>query len=491
MLPGVDQPSPRRHAHVAIERDAGRSASEIPLEGLRRLIAATGKWLVAAALVGALIGGLLMWLQPIRYDAVATLMVSQPKFSADAKPINVSTFRALLETNTLASSAINQFHLDAPPHRMRPDDFLRDTLILEEVRNTNLIRVRARMRDPKIAADLANYVAREAIKLNEQIDQQESMDFRAQLQSQLDAATKRLRAAEAQLLDFRKRSQVDLAKRDADAALDQRGELLRLTLDIEAERARLASAEKEIQHQSRLLPAPRLVESEAALRALPIDSGVPPARTPLKPQPQPETKQPNTDVDKPTARERRQTDERRDIVPNQRTNKETRPEQPLPTDDRARQIDDEDKRLAAGAGLDLSNPFINPVYQVLDYQIALSRTKLAGLERRRRELVGALGLGGKELSSLAALYPQEIQLRRLETEHELAQTVYSEIAVQYERARLQVASVSARLQLIDAAIEPNAPLPRHRALGVVVGALAGLAIGLIVLATRQFLLLAS
>jgi uncharacterized protein involved in exopolysaccharide biosynthesis len=121
---------------------------------------------------------------------------------------------------------------------------------------------------------------------------------------------------------------------------------------------------------------------------------------------------------------------------------------------------------------------------VLDYQIALSRTKLAALERRRRELGGALRLGSEELASLAARHPQAIQLRRLETERELAQTVY---AVQSERARLQDASASARLRLIDNAIEPTAPLPRHRALGVIIGALAAFAIALIVLATRQFL----
>ncbi|NUR53737.1 MAG: hypothetical protein HOQ29_04765 [Acidobacteria bacterium] len=490
MLPTIDQPTPRRQTGGR-EQPSGRASPEIPLESLRRLIATTGKRLLAATIIGAVIGGLLMFLQPIRYDAVATLMVSQPKFSPDAKPINVATFRALLETNALASSAISQFHLDAPPYRMKPDDFLKDTLILEELRNANLIRVRARMADPKVAADLANFVALEAIELNEQIDQQDSVDFRGQLQSQLDAATKRLRAAEGQLLDFRKRSQLDLVKRDADSALAERGELLRLTVDIEAEKARLASAEKEIQRQERMLPVPRLVDAEAALRALPVEPLGRPVRPAAPGVPPAEIEENTTTVDSTSSHDRRpdaaRTGDRNKAAKDERQ----APVTPPAADERAREADQQEQRVNAGAGLDLSNPFINPVYQVLDYQIALSRTKLAALERRRRELVGAQALGGKELTSLAALYPQEIQLRRLETEHELAQTVYAEIAVQYERARLQVASVSARLQLIDKAIQPTVPLPRHRLLGAIIGAIAGFAVALVVLATRQFLVLAA
>ena len=487
MLPTIDQPTPRRQTGGR-EQPSGRASPEIPLESLRRLIATTGKRLLAATIIGAVIGGLLMFLQPIRYDAVATLMVSQPKFSPDAKPINVATFRALLETNALASSAISQFHLDAPPYRMKPDDFLKDTLILEELRNANLIRVRARMADPKVAADLANFVALEAIELNEQIDQQDSVDFRGQLQSQLDAATKRLRAAEGQLLDFRKRSQLDLVKRDADSALAERGELLRLTVDIEAEKARLASAEKEIQRQERMLPVPRLVAAEAALRALPVE----PLGRPVRPAvPPTEIEETTTTVDSASSHDRRPDAARPGDRNKAAKDERQAPVTPPAADERAREADQQEQRVNAGAGLDLSNPFINPVYQVLDYQIALSRTKLAALERRRRELVGAQALGGKELTSLAALYPQEIQLRRLETEHELAQTVYAEIAVQYERARLQVASVSARLQLIDKAIQPTVPLPRHRLLGAIIGAIAGFAVALVVLATRQFLVLAA
>jgi uncharacterized protein involved in exopolysaccharide biosynthesis len=116
------------------------------------------------------------------------------------------------------------------------------------------------------------------------------------------------------------------------------------------------------------------------------------------------------------------------------------------------------------AGLDLTNPYTNPVYQVLQYQISLSRTRLAALEARRQQLVGVQGLGGRELSSLGSLYPKEVEQQRLENEFDLTKSVYSEVSLAYERARLQGAGMSARLQLIDPALPSNQPLPRHRLL---------------------------
>jgi uncharacterized protein involved in exopolysaccharide biosynthesis len=63
------------------------------------------------------------------------------------------------------------------------------------------------------------------------------------------------------------------------------------------------------------------------------------------------------------------------------------------------------------------------------------------------------------LTSLGSLYPKEIQLQRLETEFDLTKSVYSEVSLAYERARLQGAGMSARLQLIDPALPSNQPLP--------------------------------
>jgi hypothetical protein len=432
-----------------------RVLEEAELSGSQlAVIRQKGAWLLVASVMGAVAGAVIGLMQPTVYEAVATLMVAQPKFSVDAKPISVSNFRALLQTNTLAIAEIKRFGLDTPPYNMTPGSFQRDALIIEEVRNTNFIRARARLTDKKKVADLANFLASEAVVFNERIDVQESAYYRSQLKTQVDDASARLRVSEGRLLAFRKTAQLDLVKRDADSALDERGELLRLTMDIESEKARLATAEQEIKRQDRILSVPRNTGADAALRATAAEiaereaaAAPPAAREP---------------AGKTDAKSDSREGERPPTSPDER-----RPPRP-PTAD-----------VADGAHLDSTNPFINPVYQVLDYQIALGRTRLAGLERRRTELMTVLHLGGKELEALSRLYPQQIELRRLEAEHEITSTLYSEVTQQYERARLQMASNSARLQVVDIAVEPDGPLPRHRGLYTLLGLVLGVAVGML------------
>jgi len=419
--------------------DAPPRTLQIPLELAFRVIRRAGIVVLVAALVGGVSGFALASMNPPLYESIATLIVTRPP--TDTRPAPVPAFRALLETNTLARAAIVQFHLDKPPYQMDPADFRAGTMQLEEVRNTNFIRVHARLPNPDTAAQLADFIANRAIALSEDINNQQLIEYRGQLKDMVGDATKRMKDAEHQLLEFRKTAQIDVTKKDADAALGQRGQLLALTVDIESEKARLKRAELEINGQQPYLSAPRQVGAEAALRT-------------LNPRP-PDSFKTAPGVVGAAEKEKE---------------KETEPDKGP----------DKDKEKAAGgapvmdwdrpgadpdqAGLDLTNPYSNPVYQVLQYQISLSRTRLASLEARRQQLVKVEGLGGRELTSLGSLYPKEIQLQRLETEFDLTKSVYSEVSLAYERARLQGAGLSARLQLIDPAIPSNQPLPRRRLL---------------------------
>jgi succinoglycan biosynthesis transport protein ExoP len=127
-----------------------------------------------------------------------------------------------------------------------------------------------------------------------------------------------------------------------------------------------------------------------------------------------------------------------------------------------RGIQEGEKDSAAAPGMQLRsesiNPFINPVYEILDEQIAVSRTKLAGLEKQQTHLVGVLRLGAPEMVQLTQLYGKETQLARLETEFDLAKKVYVEVATRYEQARLQVASRTPQLQVLDEALPADRPV---------------------------------
>ncbi len=107
---------------------------------------------------------------------------------------------------------------------------------------------------------------------------------------------------------------------------------------------------------------------------------------------------------------------------------------------------------------DVINPFANPVYEVLQQQLSASRTRLSGLEKQRAEIIRATDVGQAGANKLKELYTKEAETERLQTELALSKQVYLDVSNRYEQARIQVASRSAQLQMIDQAVPPTIPI---------------------------------
>jgi len=228
--------------------------------------------LAAGAVIGALLGFAAARSRPVRYEGVTTLLVIPSTSSLPGTQINLATFRAITENASLASQVIAEFGLSGPPNDFTPQQFLQDAVTIEDVRGTNLVRVKVRLPEPEPAAGASRSLARRAITLTQQITQEEGSAAQSQLRKHLDDASVRLGNAERALLEFQQRAQVDLLKEDTDALLNERGGLLRLTLDIETEKARLSVAEQEIKRQDRVLPSARSVGAEEALRRVQLQA---------------------------------------------------------------------------------------------------------------------------------------------------------------------------------------------------------------------------
>jgi len=373
---------------------------ELDLGWYFRAILTRWQLLLAGALLGASIGFAAAHFRPVLYEATTTLLVVPPSLrTAGVVPsaVNPGTFRAILENASLASQVIRETGADQPPHNLTPHRFLERALVVEDIRGTNVVRLRVKLRDPKLAADATNRLALKAIALTRQLNQQEGSSVQDQLKNHLDDAAARMANAEVQLLSYRRTAQVELLEADTQAMLEERKDLLKLIISIESEKARLSSAEAEIKNQNRVLPVPRAVDAEEMLR---------------------------------------RTDGTTEV-------------------------------------LDSSNPFINPVYQSLDFQIATTRARLAGLQQQLRQVVEVRKLGGNELTRLSELYSRQIELARLQTGFDLARRVHSDLMVRYEESRTQALGFSSQLQLVDEAIPPDRPLSRRRiqylALGFALG----------------------
>jgi succinoglycan biosynthesis transport protein ExoP len=393
------------------------------------------RWLLIFA--GAILGGVIAFSyassRPLRYEGVTTLLVVPPS-EPNGTQINPATFRAIVENASLVAQVIAELKLGEGEHAFTPHRFLDEALIVEEVRGTNIVRIRVTLYDRNTAADASRRLASKAIELTQSISQQDGAAIQGQMKEHLADAETRRATAEKELLTYKQGAQVDLMKEDADAQLKERGDLLRLVVDIEAEQARLAAALTEIKRQQPLLTATRMPAAEEAMQ--------------------------RSDADATAEREKAARD-------------------------RAAARGDElkgRKPAPAGTGevntqhLDLSNPYVNPVYQTLDYQIATTRTRIAALQKERDELIDVKKIGGKELSQLSELYKRQIEQARLQASFDLATRVYGDLVVRYEQSRTQPLGNTAQLQVIDNALPPDRPVSRWRLQYALFGVVAGLVI---------------
>jgi hypothetical protein len=138
---------------------------------------------------------------------------------------------------------------------------------------------------------------------------------------------------------------------------------------------------------------------------------------------------------------------------------------------------------------ELTDPYANPVYEVLARDVAQSRARLAGLDRRRQQLVSELNFGAPTSAKLNALYQAEAQLAQLTGEYEVARTAYLNAATKYEESRLQITVRSPRLQILDPALPPDRPvapnIPRNVAAAVLLALTMSVVAVLLIDSARQ------
>jgi uncharacterized protein involved in exopolysaccharide biosynthesis len=401
-----------RPAAVRDHQDSSSDRFEEEIDFGRYLRPLSRYWLllVVGALIGAAAGLIISLRRPTSFQASTTLLVQQ----ADS-PTALATSLALLRNSTLAAETIGELGLDKAPYRLTPQRFVEGVLAIEQIAGTHLLRVKITLPEANVASQASNLISTKAVDLTRRIVSEGNTTLRSQLKVLLDDAGKQLRTAEQELLNGRSTAQIEVLRRDTEVTLDERGQLRRLMIDIAAEKSRLAAAELEIKNHQPLAAGVRSVESEEALRRV----------------------------------------------------------------GRAMASEPAGGRTPAGAGgsdadlLDLSNPTVNPVYQTLSLQIAMGRTRLAGMERERQEIAGTGRPGGAHVDQLTVLHRGQIEIERLQNNYELAKREYTELAVRYEQSRMESVGNTVRLQIVDHALPPEQPMPRKRAESVLLGLTAG------------------
>ena len=360
------------------------------------------RWVVVGIVAGMLVGVLGWYMKGVTYQGFVTLAVNQPR--SGSSPVSTASYRALFNNYSVAAAAIKKAGLMRRGRPMEPEQFIRYVLTVAEVPNTSLIQIQIRLRDPQLAADVANDVAARAIELARNLSQKDGVSLRDQLKAQVEDALKVLQHAEQVVLDYRQVNRLEMSRTEIDALMRQRSTLLAIEVELSSEKAKLAAATAEQNARSQKLTLERRIDQD------------------------------------PTALEA------------------------------ARAQTGGDNRGLIGLGLKTEE--LNPTYLRLDSEVAMTRTRIAQLERQRQAIFDASAAEAKD-GKLSALYLKELDLGRLESDRSLARRVYEDITLRYEGARADATSGSAQLQITDPALPIRTPVSWSVWVWMAIGALAG------------------
>jgi uncharacterized protein involved in exopolysaccharide biosynthesis len=125
--------------------------------------------------------------------------------------------------------------------------------------------VRVRLAEADAAPKVANALIERAIDLNRRINQQEVVEARDYIKSQLDEATARVDRLRGELVTLKQKAQVDALRKDAEGTLHARSGLLELQTAIENERAFLGRSEADLKQSQQLLTTRRTIDRDTAL----------------------------------------------------------------------------------------------------------------------------------------------------------------------------------------------------------------------------------
>ncbi len=118
------------------------------------------------------------------------------------------------------------------------------------------------------AAGIANTVAEVAVDATNRMNRTDVDVLDAELKTMVDTAAERLKVAEQAHEDYRKGAQLEALEREVETLLEQRTDLMSLSVQLEAERARFEQAKREAARQEHVRSLLQSVVDDPAMHAM-------------------------------------------------------------------------------------------------------------------------------------------------------------------------------------------------------------------------------
>jgi capsular exopolysaccharide synthesis family protein len=301
-----------------------------------------------------------------------------------------------------------------------------NTLSVQQVRQTELVRINIEYTNPRVAAEAANAVADALVDMNLKATRRRATETRDFIGRELQEASRRLRAAEDAMVAFRDRNGDIALSQQTTLSLQKLADLQAQLVDVRLQRETvqqlLASARGRLANQANATPTapnPVIASLQEELAKLEIElSGLRLEFTPKHPA-----------ILSTTAK-----------------------------------IEETKQHLNAELGKTLRGEMIQ------------AETNMASLNSRERAMQNVIAGYAERMRGVPL---HEVDLARLTRDVKESEAIYLLLSDRYEHARISENSIGSVIRVVDAAKAPGAPVKPRRQTNTLFGGLLGLMVGVV------------
>lgn len=391
-----------------------------------------GKWVIATiTIIAMLVSGILSFfvISPA-YEARSTLMVSPMAqkdqlatkdsaydtlltYLSQYPQMSLETYRVQVTNPHILNQVISELKLDREKYNLNT---LREAVNVEAIKDTNLIRISVKDKDPEMAARIANTLAPKFVDyLSETIKEQMSKSANY-LQHQMIEEEKNLDAVTEQLQNYLAKPQsVQELQKDIDAKLELitefKTQLVELDVDEKSTKAALESAKKQLAKESRFLDVQKSIIDDPVMAGLVAEKGGSISKTP---------------------------------------------------------------------GLTMKSQEINENYITLNAKVAELEVILSGINSKKAAISSNIQKTQGELEKLQALFAKkQTEYNRLQQQYTIAQDTYNTFLQKYQETRITTSGKigDANIMVVSPAIIPDRPVSPRKALNIAIAMVLGLMVG--------------
>jgi succinoglycan biosynthesis transport protein ExoP len=235
-------------------------------------------WILATACACAAGAWLISISMPKIYRTTTYILVSESKIGDTSREATVQqiamipTFVPFLDNDSLISESLKRLHLDQPPYELTVGLFRRRNYLDVRVpKSTRLLELNIEFPDAKLAAELANDMARAAVSFNDQLNATDATATHEFLQKRVDQATGELTRAAKEKLKVQEEGRIEDREKELNILLAEKDklstQLQQLRLSLAQDESKSKTLEKALASEPQTIQLKKSITSDRFLEA--------------------------------------------------------------------------------------------------------------------------------------------------------------------------------------------------------------------------------